>query len=346
MTAQVAGNCGSPVRLEASYVMPLRLDRPAAAEMTAYLMRLSRLVEVVVTDGSPPDVFAAHHDAWGGHLNHVAVKSVRLNGKVAGVVDGLAVATYDKVVIADDDVRYEEPELRRLSALLDSVEAVVPQNYFDPLPWHARWDTGRTLLNRAVSHDYAGTVGVRRSALPDGEYCGSVLFENLELLRTIRAAGGHVRHELGLYVRRQPPTAAHFWRQRVRQAYDSFAQPPRFAAELAVLPAVLVAVHTARRRRALAAVCALLVAAAERGRRRSGGSSVFAANTPLWVLPWVGERAVCSWIAVAWRLRGGIPYAGRRLALSAHRQRDLASSPRGCRGLGCACRSAAHGATA
>ena len=96
------------------------------------------------------------------------------------------------MVIADDDVRYDEVALERTVAALDEVELVRPQNYFAPLTWHARWDTARTLLNRVAGGvDFPGTLAVRRSALrgTDG-YDGDVLFENLELIRTIEAAGG------------------------------------------------------------------------------------------------------------------------------------------------------------
>lgn len=323
-------------------MLPIRLTSPADEELTAYLRWLSQRLEVVVADASPAPVFERHRDAWSGFATHLPVKSTRLNGKVAGVIDGLAVASGEQVVIADDDIRYDDETLRRLVQRLRSADAVVPQNYFQPLPWHARWDTARSLLNRAVGHDFAGTVAIRRSALPAGEYCGAVLFENLELLRTISARGGRVEHERGLYVRREPPTAVHFWRQRVRQAYDSFAQPGRFAVELAVLPLAVSAARRPAGRRTVAALGVALVAAAEVGRRREGGARVFPATAALWTPVWVAERAVCSWVAVGWRARGGVPYAGQRLKVAAHAARDLANA--GCPELACSCHQATSGA--
>ncbi len=333
-----------PERLPSvSYVLPLRLDCPAGEELTAYLRWLSQRLEVVVADGSPAAVFDQHRDAWRSFVTHLPVKSTRLNGKVAGVIDGLAVAAGDLAVIADDDVRYDDETLRRLVAQLHSADAVVPQNYFDPLPWHARWDTARSLLNRAVAADYAGTVAIRRSSLPAGEYCGAVLFENLELLRTVSASGGRVSHDRSLFVRRQPPSASHFVRQRVRQAYDSFAQPGRQVVELAVLPLTFQAALRPGGRRTVAAACLALIAAAEAGRRREGGARVFPSTAALWAPLWVAERAVCSWAAVAWRLRGGVPYAGRRLKVAAHRERDLAGS--GCPVRECHCHQTAGAVT-
>jgi hypothetical protein len=65
------------------------------------------------------------------------------------------------------------------------------------------------------------------------------------------------------------------------------------------------------------------VALAEVGRRRAGGRSVFGPTAPLWALPWLAERSVCSWLAVARRLGGGVPYAGGRLRTAAHTTRQL-----------------------
>ena len=148
------------------------------------------------------------------------------------------------------------------------------------------------------------------------------MFENLELVRTVQAAGGTELPVPGLYVPRRPPTARHFRGQRVRQAYDSFAQPGRLAVELAVLPAVLLAVAR-RRPGALLAGVAGVVGLAEVGRRRAGGAAVFPADAALWAPLWLGERAVCSWLAVLARLRGGVPYRDRRLPLAAHTPRQL-----------------------
>lgn len=203
-------------------------------------------------------------------------------------------------------------------------DLVRPQNYFEPAPWHARWDTARTLLNRAFGADYPGTLGVRRTPfLAAGGYDGDCLFENLELIRTIEAGGGRVVSPRDLYVRRGPPRTAQFWSQRVRQAYDDFALPARMAGELAVLPAA-VALGRHRRLEPLVAAAALAMATAEIGRRRAGGTTVFpvtsSALAPLWLL----ERGVCAWLAVVSRVvLGGVPYGGTVLSKSANSRRAL-----------------------
>ena len=298
---------------DATYVLPLRSAEPTDGELAGYLAWLTERIEVIVVDGSEPEVFAAHEAMWPTTIRHLVPDPARAcaNGKVQGVLTGLAFATHQRVIIADDDVRYDDQVLRRTIDLLAEHDLVRPQNYFDPLPWHAAWDTGRTLLNRALAADYPGTLAVRREVLErTGGYDGDVLFENLELMWTVEAAGGTSCAPLDLFVCRRPPTAAHFWGQRVRQAYDEIARPQRMALELAVGPVAGWALATGRWRGLLAGIAGV-VAVAERGRRRAGGSAVFPLRTSVMSPLWVLERAVCSWLALGNRVtRGGVPYRG------------------------------------
>ncbi len=308
------------------YVLPLKWsDDRELDELTAYLRRLALLADVIVVDGSPPELFGAHAAAWQGLCRHVRPAPYGLaNGKVSGVLTGMALARHEHVVIADDDVRYDARSLRRVVELLGVADLVGPQNYFDRLPWHALWDTARTLLNRSLGADYPGTFAVRRSTFQAmGGYDGDVLFENLELMRTVRAHGGRVIRPLDVYVVRRPPEAGRFWNQRVRQAYDDLAQPVRLAAELSIVPGLVLAL--ARRRTSWAGSAAFAaVAMAEAGRRRSGGTAFFPARATLFAPAWLLERGVCVWVAVGARVfKGGVPYAGRRLRVAAHSERAL-----------------------
>ena len=310
-----------------SYVLPLRRWREEPQdELAEYLRGLVDRAEVIVVDGSDAVVFAAHARAFAPPLRHVPVDADLhgRSGKVNGVITGVRAARCERVVLADDDVRYDDEALDAMEALLAAADLVRPQNYFEPLPWHARWDTARSLLNRAFGADYPGTLGVRRSCfLAVGGYDGDCLFENLELIRTIEAGGGTVVSPLDLYVRRIPPEAGQFWSQRVRQAYDDFALPFRMAVELAVLP-VAVALLVRRRPVPLLVGAATTAAAAEVGRRRGGGTRWFPASCALLAPVWVVERAVCAWLAVWARLvRGGVPYAGTVLSKSASSPRRL-----------------------
>jgi glycosyl transferase family 2 len=306
-----------PVVDQASYVLPLRSDEPPTPELVEYLRGLSTSMAVIVIDGSPAEVFRDNRRRWGEFVLHLPVVSETPNGKVAGVLDGVAKATTPLVLIADDDVRYDQEALTRVVQALAEYDAVVPQNYFRPLPWHARWDSARSLVNRAFGHDYAGTIAVRRAAIVAvGGYCGAVLFENLELMRTLTAGGYRVHHARDIFVPRRPPSVRHFLGQRVRQAFDSSAQPGRQALELLALPLLVLA--GAADPRLLVGLTLLLIAVAERGRRIQDGQRVFPWHLSAWAPAWAFERSVCAWLAVIARARGGVGYAGRQLSVSAH----------------------------
>lgn len=302
------------------YVLPLRWQSDDGFEdLTGYLAWLARHARVIIVDGSPEPLFQRHAGAWQGLAVHVRPDQLPgcLNGKVAGVHTGMALADGEIVVVADDDVRYDGQALRDVVRRLAGADLVVPQNVFAPMPWHAKWDTARSLINRAVGTDYPGTLALRRRMFQDmGGYDGGVLFENLELIRTVRAAGGAVHCAPDVFVDRRPPTPRHFLGQRVRQAYDSMAQPARLAVELAILPAVLHALL--RRPRRLGVLALIPVAVCEYGRRRAGGRRRIPVSATLYGPVWTLERGVCAWIAVAHRARGGIGYAGSRITTSAH----------------------------
>ena len=300
--------------LPGTYVLPIAAQTSQTRALSGYIHRLSRtMAEVIVVDGSPQETFEAHARSWSAHVRHLRPAIQTTNGKVAGVMTGLRAASHDCVVVADDDVRYRRAELVRMLALLQEHEVVRPQNFFRPLPWHARWDTARSLLNRLGSGDWPGTLGVRRSLLLDaGGYSGEVLFENLEMVRTVQAAGGREAVPLDLFVARRPPDTAHFLSQRVRQAYDEWARPGRLAAQLALLPSTMVL--GLLRPSLMVAATASAILAAEIGRRRGNGRAVFPSSSALWAPLWLAERAATSWAALATRLLfGGVRYRTTRL---------------------------------
>jgi hypothetical protein len=313
--------------LAATYVLPIKVRDPLPDELIRYLDALSAMCEVIVVDGSDDERFsdfAARRPPLVRHVRPDPDLCGLLNGKVAGVLTGIRRASHERVVIADDDVRYDAIGLSAIVAMLTDAEIVRPHNYFAPVPWHARLDTARSLINRVTGGDWPGTLAVRRSVLQrTGGYDGNVMFENLELVRTVAAAGGREHLALGLYVRRLPPSARHFLSQRVRQAYDEFTRPVRMAVWLSILPGMGM---TARRRRLVATALAASVSVvlAETGRRRAGGSAVFPGSCSLLAPIWVLERAVCAWLAVGARLvLGGIPYRGRVVREAASPMREL-----------------------
>jgi hypothetical protein len=314
------------------YVLPLKASlEDDLEELTGYLREISGWLDVTVVDGSEGSAYERNHTRWSGFVRHRRPEPwPGRNGKVAGVVTGVRHARHEDVVIADDDVRWDRTSLEQAAALLRDADLVRPQNVFSPLPWHARWDTARSLINRAFGADYPGTYLLRRSTFCRmGGYDGDAMFENLEMSRTIRAAGGREVNARSIFVVRRPPTARHFRGQRVRQAYDDFAQPVRLLVECTLLPLVVglgwAAIRGRSRRAAtgLAGLLAVSALVAERGRRVDAGAGHFPWSAALWAPLWLVERAVCVWIAVGYRLTGGVPYAGQRLRLAAHSVRWL-----------------------
>jgi Glycosyl transferase family 2 len=312
----------------ATYVLPIKSSSlDGADELTDYLRQLRATapwLEVIVVDGSPAEIFAEHARCWTAIARHLEPGALRwLNGKVSGALTGIAAASHDKVVIADDDVRYDADSLYRVINALDHAEIVRPQNYFAQDTWHTLLDSGRALLNRVTGGDWPGTLGLRRTILRDG-YSGNVLFENLELVRTVRALGGKELVAYDIFVARRTPTLRRFLDQRVRQAYDEFARPHRMALALLVVPLLAAAIRK-RRLGLLAIVTVSVIAAAETGRLRAGAGRYFSALASIAAPLWILERGIYAWLAIATRLRyGGVPYAGSVIRMAATPSRILA----------------------
>src|SRR4051794_36403138 len=115
-----------------SYVLPIRAEVPAPDELFNYLRSLSDSVEVIVVDGSPGPVFHDHARRLKSNATHIrpdAVFADMLNQKVAGVLSGARRASHPAVIIADDDVRYDEAALAAMAAALEHADVVRPQNY-------------------------------------------------------------------------------------------------------------------------------------------------------------------------------------------------------------------------
>ena len=154
-----------------TYILPIRRVRTRsqeAHELAEYFRELAREgCEVLVVDGSSPEIFEQHNRAWREPCRHVTVdrKYTYLNGKVNGVHTGVDLASCENIILADDDIRYTSADIRRACELLNRHDMVRPQNYLAPLPWWGRMEAARMLINRGVLRigDYPGTCAFRRS---------------------------------------------------------------------------------------------------------------------------------------------------------------------------------------
>jgi hypothetical protein len=110
-----------------TYILPIRAtSAQATTELASYIRWVAERAEIIVVDGSPPDVFARHRDAWGAIATHVAPDPALRTpmGKVGGVLTGVQLASHEHLVIADDDVRYDDATLTRVAAALDVAHVV------------------------------------------------------------------------------------------------------------------------------------------------------------------------------------------------------------------------------
>ena len=257
-----------------SYLLPILRAREHSneiEELAQYFLCLAKEgCEVIVVDGSTAEIFAAHDRAWGQISRHVPVdrKYTYLNGKVNGVHTGVDLASCEKIILADDDIRYTADDLQRICDLLGRYEMVRPQNYISPLPWWGRIEAARMLINRGVlqTGDYPGTCAFRRSFyLRVGHYDGDVLFDNEEIVRHFRLNGADVFCAIGTFILKRPPSFLKWIEQRPRQAFEDFDLRAKSLLFLSLVPiAIMLGCHSWRARRAPVLFLSFSVRAAAR----------------------------------------------------------------------------------
>jgi len=309
-----------------TYLLPIRrtsFSEKEAAELAEYFQTLDAGCDVLVIDGSPARVFQQHRDAWHSLCRHEeADRSFGyLNDKVNGIHTGVNLAAVEKIILADDDIRYAPAQIDRVCELLDNFEVVRPQNFLSPLPWWARLEAARMLINRATlrTADYPGTCAFRRAAmLRVGHYDGDVLFDNEEIIRHFARAGAAVCYATNLFVQKRPPRFRKWIEQRPRQAYEDFGLRWKTALFFS-LPLLAALFGYAAGMKGLlfylifTSLIAIALAAA--GRFRGSASQYFpwpvCFCTPLWII----ERTFSTYWALYWHLaRGGYPFGDKILS--------------------------------
>jgi hypothetical protein len=300
----------------------VRFNRQEATEFKNYFSLLAAAgCEVLVVDGSPREVFSAQAAVWKGACRHEPVdpQYKYLNGKVNGIHTGIELATYEHVILADDDIRYTPEDIQRMNELLASHQMVRPQNYLRPLPFWARTEAARMLINRAwlKEGDYPGTLGVLRAAMKQmGHYDGDVLFDNEEIVRHFRLHGARIRYARDLFLLKRPPSFRKWIEQRPRQAYEDFVMRLKTLFFAALLPALLLLWWLAGWRSALALILTVSlgsVALAFLG-LGDGARRFFPTWVCLYAPLWVFERMVSTYWAFYWRIvHGGYPFGDKLL---------------------------------
>ncbi|MDQ6861921.1 MAG: hypothetical protein M3032_12290, partial [Verrucomicrobiota bacterium] len=309
-----------------TYLLPIRRATfvpDEAQQLADYFALLAKAgCELIVVDGSPAEVFAEHDRLWSSVCRHAEVdpRFGYLNDKVNGIHTGVELASNEKIILADDDIRYTSADIERMIALLDEHEMVRPQNFLSPLPWWARMESARMLINRATLRigDYPGTCAFRRATmLRVGHYDGDVLFDNEEIIRHFARVGAKIDYALDFFVRKRPPTLRKWKEQRPRQAYEDFGLRAKTAFFLA-LPIMLLlsAIFGGAAGFIIVVVIVSIfsIALACAGGARGLASEYIPPSICFYAPLWIFERAFSTYRAVYWHLRfGGYPFGDKLL---------------------------------
>jgi hypothetical protein len=314
-------------RLNCTYVLPIRrtqFNSGDAIGLKSYFEMLNEAgCEVIVANGSSPHVFNQYADIFGATCRHLPVdrRFGYLNDKANGIYTGVEHASCDRIILADDDVRYTAANIQAITRLLDHNDLVRPQNFIDPLPWWAKMEAARMLINRAVlrAADYPGTCAFRRGRmLAAGRYDGDVLFDNEEIIRHLAQSGCTLAYANDLLVHKVAPTFRKWTEQRPRQAYEDFGMRFKTALFFTLLPLFVIIgalFGIAGLAFFLFTVSGLATLVATLGRAHGIARKFFPANCCFFAGLWVFERTLSSYWALYWYLsRGGFPFGGRILS--------------------------------
>jgi hypothetical protein len=227
----------------------------------------------------------------------------------------LDIASCEKVIVADAQVRYNKGALDHLCALLDLHEVVEPQDYFDPLPWWGGLEAGRILLRRGMGPltEDAVTFGFRKRAVRGLRSIDSAIAGE-DPVRQLESQGAEVFSAVDVFVRRIPPALGRWLRDRGRH----FDQPAVFfgVLPLAVILSLLGGLHVAGVYLGAIAFCSLALAI----RGRIGASPFFPFRACFYAPVWLLERSVSVYWALLLELTGSrepdripIPAGGERV---------------------------------
>jgi hypothetical protein len=310
-----------------TYLLPIRRMNflaTEANELADYFQILNDAgCTVLVVDGSSAPVFEQLAESWRSFCRHEPVDQSfgYLNDKVNGIHTGVDLATTEKIILADDDIRYSAPEISQVCDLLDRFEVLRPQNFLSPLPWWARMEAARMLINRATlrTADYPGTCAFRRETiLRVGHYDGDVLFDNEEIIRHFARTGAAINYAIDLLVRKCPPTLHKWIEQRPRQAYEDFGLRSKTALFLSV-PIVAGWVGFAFGLKALllyfVGLFLIAFALATAGRMRGAAGQYFPSSVCFFAPLWILERTASTYWALYWHFaHRGYPFGDKILS--------------------------------
>jgi hypothetical protein len=262
--------------------------------------------EVVVVDASAPAAFDDHRRVLRWVARHLppAAAHLTVNGSLHLLEAAADFAQTNKVVVATPEAHYRSEDLQRVCDLLEEHEVVVPSEYLDPLPWWARIDAGRMLLQRAVvvSPDAAGTFGFRRDSLATIRRHGRPSDAG-DILHALATQGMELHDAADVFIRRTPPALGDWWRRRPHES-SSRLSPAGAALFLTLIPLLVLAglLGGAGLMAGFSGALAFSTfALAVRG-RLGAAARYFPVTTCLFAPIWLLERSLTAYRAVGLRL--------------------------------------------
>ncbi|HEY6844332.1 MAG TPA: hypothetical protein VI391_09200 [Thermoanaerobaculia bacterium] len=296
-----------------SYVV--LLDGPSRTpdelrDLAAYLSEIALSdFEVVVVDASQQPDLDRNRQVLRWVSRHLAARPQHFTafGIVDPVRTALDVASCERIVVADANVRYDLDALDQLALLLELHEVVEPQDYFDPMPWWGGIEAGRILVYRSVASapDHGVTFGFQKRAIRG---LRSLDHANDDCVRRLASQGAEVFSAVKVFVRRLPPALSHWLRNLPRQAEQEFAIPAKAALFFMLLPIAIALVLIAGTSIAgsfLGTIAFVSIALAVRG--RIGASRFFPLRACFFAPLWILQRSLSVYLALVWRFRGGDP---------------------------------------
>jgi hypothetical protein len=294
-----------------SYVVVVESSAASMTELRELGNYLSTLAvtgcDVVVLDPSPRMLFELNGRILRWVARHVAIRPEHCTPM--GTLDRLraaaSVAACEKVIVASEDVRYTPAAIAQLCDLLESHEAVEPQDYLEPLPWWATIEAGRILVHRGIEPqpDHGATFGFRRGSVRAMRTLA--IMDIQDPARRLAAAGADVHAAPDVFVRRQPGAFDDWLQERPRIAGNDFSLPFKSAFFFSLVPfLLLLGVFGGVR---LASVYAGIIAFSSVGlalRGRAGASSFFPLRACFFAPVWVLERSMSVYWALFRKLRG------------------------------------------
>lgn len=278
-------------------------------DLASYLSTLGVAdCDVVILDPSPRLQFELNSRIFRWVGRHVAVRPEHRTpgGAVDPIRAAASVAACEKVIYADQGVRYTPEAVGQICDLLDLHEVVEPQDYLEPLTWWGSIEAGRILVHRGIEPrpDHGATFGFRRSSINALRALGSSETHD-DPVRRLSAVGAEVHAAGDVFVRREPGAFGEWLADRPRSAGEDFVLPVKSAFFFSIVPilTLLAVAGGAKLAGGYAGVLGFAsVVLALRG--RSGAATFFPLRACLFAPLWLLERSVSVYWALYRRVRG------------------------------------------